>query len=323
MGGAPGGGRLRAWLEVLRAPLLLSPVADVLAGWAFAAGTAGRVHWIGSAPMQATPRDLVLAVVAGVCLLAAGMAQNAVVDLEDDRLRKPQRPLARGALGKAPVACVAAALWLIALAAAAAVTRGLLVTATLIVVGTNAYHLALKRWRVPGCLLLGLLRGLDLRLGVLVVVPTVDAGRALSGLVDSPFADATWWYAAYAFAAALFASTDDEPEDSRRGLASSPLVAQILLALGIGLALARLRHAQPWVAVAVSAALLSWALVRIRAATALGSQRLSGAMLSNFYLVTGAIAAGTGPWPGGLLVAALAVLLLLASRQLMRIVPPT
>ena len=50
---------------------------------------------------------------------------------------------------------------------------------------------------------------------------------------------------------------------------------------------------------------------------------MSGALLSNAYLVTAAIAVGIGPWPLGVAVAGAAIALFLVSRLALRIVPPT
>jgi 4-hydroxybenzoate polyprenyltransferase len=316
-------GRLRAWLEVLRAPLLLSPIGDVLAGWCVGAAALQRAG--GAAP--AAGRALFAAALAGCCLLAAGMLQNALCDLPDDRQRKPTRPLPRGALTRGQVLGAWCLLAATALVLTAGVSPAALAVAVAILLGSSAYNLGLKRHRVTGCAVLGLMRGLDLALGV-----TVLAGSTASswdGLLGSlpllwPLV-AVALYAGYVLLAALHASTDDEPPDDEH--LPHAAIAQVAL---LGGALGALAHA-PWGADALSLAgsgaaiaLLAWAAARVAAARRTGSPpRISGALLSNAVLVTGALAAHLGPQPQGLVAAAIAVVLLRISRAFLQIVPPS
>jgi len=296
-------GRVRAILETLRAPLLLSPTADVLAGYAVTRAARPEAETAGAL-------GLLCAAAAGSCLLAAGMAQNALVDREDDRLRKPQRPIPRGALDVATVAGLFALLTLAGLAAAAAVP-GAWPTALAIGLLSALYHYLAKRWRLPGCLLLGCLRGLDMSLGVLA------AGGALTfEVLPDPAGGigathACLLYALYMGCASLHASTDDERGArgwSRAGLGGAALILLWLAALA-------LRAGAP-----LGALCAAWALLRLLAAwRRLPPGPLTGVALSNLYMSDAALAFAAAGWWAG----AGCLLLFAVSRLLLKRFPPT
>ena len=316
-------GRPRALLELLRAPLLLSPVADVLAGAAVACA--------GSGAWRATARGLplawpfgadaggriALAAAAGCCLLAAGMTLNALVDLPEDRLRKPQRPLPRGDLTPGFARALYAGLTALALAlAAASAASGAgsapVGVALLIVLVTALYHTRIKRRRVAGCVLLGSARGLDLLLGAAAFAGRLDPGAlAAAGI-----------YALYMTGAALHASTDDEPDPgpwSRLGLGLSSLA--LLATLGAPLA-GRLGGGDPSAAFAVALALLALARL-LRAAATRPPPAITGVALSGLYPLLAALALSLGV-PGARVPVALAIVLLFGlSRLVFRAFPPT
>lgn len=89
---------LRSWCQLVRLPNLATAVADPLAGFVIVAGLT-EVTWLPPAGW--------LAVLASVCLYAGGMVQNAVVDLEVDRVERPGRPLPSGRISVAAAALVA------------------------------------------------------------------------------------------------------------------------------------------------------------------------------------------------------------------------
>ncbi len=335
--GAARGGRLRAWAELLRAPLLLSPAADVLAGWSVAAAalaaTNSLVYCAGPGAfrfvLQTSLLPLGAAAATGILLLAGGMALNAVVDLEDDRDRKPDRPLPRGAL---PVrAAMAVALACLALAVGLAWQ---LLPAALSVVGAMtglivAYHVGLKRLRLPGCAALGTIRGLDFWLGVVALRSAAGVHSQQIGMLnvspvpgDEALATAVP-YAIYMLAASLFASTDDEPHAA--GWARTGLV---LAVASLPFPLLNLQT-QPHgvtgrIATLAAFGVVIFAILRI-ITTAHGQPRpaTTGALLSGLYLFHAMMCFGTG-WGGLSLTTGMTCLaLFLASRLLLRSFPPT
>lgn len=331
---------LRAWLEVLRAPLLLSPCADVLAGWSLAFTVAFvRASQAGppaadafrepSAALAAWP-VLLKTMLVGVCLLAAGMAQNAFADLEDDRRRKPGRPLPRGALSVRAVRAASFGLTVIALVVASGISQRLLDVAAAIAALTWLYHFVLKRWRLPACAALGVLRGLDLTLGG-VALMAASTGAQPGSAEDAlrfaglgPVLLTAAGYAAYMAAASLHASTDDEPGSpawSRLGLGAAVALLVILLVLTVA-PLLRAGETSPvrW----LSAVLAAVAILRLaRAWRRLPPPAVTGVALSNLYLFDASVVCFGNDEPlalgGGAFILALFVL----GRLFLRIVPPS
>ncbi len=94
-------GDLRDWAQLVRLPTVFTLVSNCLAA-AIVVGT------------QWTPWTcLVPTVLASICAYWAGMILNDVVDLEEDRLSRPNRPLAAGRISPAVAGHVANALLLI------------------------------------------------------------------------------------------------------------------------------------------------------------------------------------------------------------------
>ncbi len=290
-----------ALLEVLRAPLLLSPVSDVVAGWSVASLATGRTgHGV----------PLVAAAACGTCLLAAGMAQNALADRADDAARKPDRPLPRGAVSARTVGVVFAALTVAALLFTAA-APGTTSTAVAIVVLTAAYHLLLKPVRVAGCLALGGLRGLDMALGAVAALGGV--GPLLE--VATPFAPlvACAGYALYVTGASLHASTDDGPGGEAWSAAGLLLASAALVGLA---AIAGTSSAASVVTWPVFALAL-WRLVDGR--RRLPPPALTGVALSNLVILGAGLCLGAGRVPE----AALLLGLFLLSKRMLRVFPPS
>ncbi|MGQ0552015.1 MAG: UbiA family prenyltransferase [Planctomycetota bacterium] len=330
----PDGGPLRirpgafwAWAELLRAPLLLSPLADVLAGFTLVRATAAAARPAGDpVPEDWLPRPLWLACAAGCCLLAAGMALNALVDRTSDQRNKPLRPLPRGAISPWSVRLAWIALLLVGMGLANEAGRPAGNAAALIALLILAYHGGLKRLRVPGCLALGSARGLDLLLG---------GGAALAWLgnrpddlaaILPPLLLTAALYAVYMTGASLHASTDDEQGSafwSRAGLILCGLALLLQLQPAVVGLLAETGPAN-LLAFAVPAA----ALVRlVRALPRLSPPQLTGVLLSGLYLVTAGVclaAVPEGRELGPELISGLVVLALFGfSRLLLRVLPPS
>ncbi len=303
---------LRAWAQVLRAPLLLSPVADVSAG-AFVAAAALPGNGVPAA-------RLLVAVGAGICLLAAGMAANAWFDRDEDRRLKPGRPLPRGAVSERAVLGAALVAWMAGLALAR--RAGLLpfVAALAIVLVTLVYHVALKRRAVAGALALGSARALDLCLGAGVVFSAgafEDATvRAAGGLVLRVAA----LYGLYVTGAALHASTDDRAERSSLSPAGLGLSCAVIAA-GLAFALHAAANGGPALHRLAALLLLAWALLRLlRAWRRAPPPVVTGAALSNLYPLGAALVLLSGAaWAA----AALILAAFLIGRAALRIVPPS
>jgi len=320
---------LRALLETLRAPLLLSPVADVLAGWTVAAVALSRAHPTTSGSILPDFGTLARAAGAGCCLLAAGMAQNALVDLSEDRLVKPQRPLPSGDIRPGTVAIVFMLLTLGGVLLAASISRPMLWLSGAIVAMTLAYHLRLKRHRVPGCVALGMLRGMDLLLGATALL-SVSSGITLVAPWDAP-GDwhaallAAGLYAAYITGASLHASTDDEPESGGASRIGLGIAGAALLLAAASPATAALADTSGQAAVWVASAIVALvAVLRLRrAARSLPPPAVTGVALSGLFLFDATVCLGTARWPGGVLAAMLVLALFGLSRLALRVFPPT
>lgn len=310
-----------ALLEALRAPLLLSPAADAYAGWLLVAllsplvdeGPATAWRLLAVPPEGLLP--LLACAAAGCCLLASGMAQNALADRAEDHLSRPERPLPRGAIGARVVTISMLVLGAAGLALLSPWSGGPTLGLS-IVIGTAVYHAGLKRRRVPGCVLLGALRGLSMALGV------VAASHVSLTHAAHPADHAAAWlgcglYGLYITGASLHASTDDESEPGPWSPAGLSLCSLVLLLWSL-VALARMSRT-PGLA-GTGLVLFAWAALRLhRARHGLPAPAVTGVALSGLHLLHAGVAAlVAGP-------AAAAVVLLLfgISRALLRIYPPS
>ncbi len=189
-------GRAWAWLELLRAPNLLTVPGDPVAGFLLAAGA------------TASPdRRLLVAVAASLCFYMAGLVLNDVADLVEDRAQRPRRPLPSGRIS---VAAARAAGFLLMAAGLGLCTwlgtRGMVAGAALCVV-ILAYDLGGKRSVLLGPLLMGLCRTLSMLLGAALVGAGTRAFLVAAGLLN-----------AYIVLVTYLART--EMQRVRRGLAS-------------------------------------------------------------------------------------------------------
>jgi 4-hydroxybenzoate polyprenyltransferase len=150
-----------AWLQLVRAPNLFTVPGDPLVGFLLA--TFGVLR-----PLA------IWAVVASLCLYAAGLLLNDLLDLEEDRRERSERPLPSGAVQPHTVWMVAGALsaaGLVSLVIGAG-ARGLAIGALLL--GAIAlYNGVTKRLPIIGALNMGLCRGLSVYAGAVVAYPSV------------------------------------------------------------------------------------------------------------------------------------------------------
>jgi len=142
----------RAWLQLLRAPNLLTVPGDPLAGFLLAAGEVRPEAWT--------------AMAASLCFYCAGLLTNDLADLEIDRAERPERPLPSGQVKKRTVLIVATMLFLAgellcSLLGHIPAGIGLVLIAAIL-----AYNLKLKKISILGPLNIGFCRGLSMILGV-------------------------------------------------------------------------------------------------------------------------------------------------------------
>ncbi len=143
---------MKAWLQLFRVPNLFTVPGDPLAGFLIATG--GRLD-----------SRAVCAVLASLCIYAAGLAMNDLADFAEDLRERPKRPLPSGAISRSSAWIVVANLILLGLglcflAGPAAVLMGFGT-----VLGVVLYNFLTKRIPIIGALNMGLCRGLSLLLG--------------------------------------------------------------------------------------------------------------------------------------------------------------
>jgi 4-hydroxybenzoate polyprenyltransferase len=163
---------LRPWLRLVRLPNLVTVPGDPLAGFLLAsAGTLERPHML----------PLFAAMGTALFLYLFGLILNDIVDLETDKIERPDRPLPAGeiSLPQARMAAIAVALSGLNLALIAG-KPALFVTAFL-ASAILLYNGKLKNVPVLGALAMGSCRGLSLLLGVAAARP-----EWLSHLLDAP-----------------------------------------------------------------------------------------------------------------------------------------
>jgi 4-hydroxybenzoate polyprenyltransferase len=162
--------RFSTWLQLIRAPNLFTVPGDPIAGYILAS-------------FGALDSALLLAVTASLCLYAAGLLDNDLADLAEDRAERPQRPLPSGAARPVTVAIVALLLLVCALSCAAAVSSTTFNVAAVLAAAIVFYNHWGKRVPVFGPLNMGACRGLSVLLGATAaphgdfVIPLLLRGR--------------------------------------------------------------------------------------------------------------------------------------------------
>jgi 4-hydroxybenzoate polyprenyltransferase len=208
------GGPLRPWLELVRAPNLLTALADAAAGFLFTHPALAR---------QDLPWFALLAT-ASVLLYAGGVVLNDVFDCETDRRERPQRPLPSGRvsiraaerLGWSLLAGGLALGW--AVAAGTAELRPALV-ATGLAAMIVAYDRVIKRTPL-GPVAMGACRSLNLLLGMSTAAGPWGAEHALIAVAIGLYVTGVTWFAR------------TEASSSRQG---QLMVAAVVVLAGIAL----------------------------------------------------------------------------------------
>jgi hypothetical protein len=168
---------LRDYLDLVRAPAVLSVLGDTLAGaaaggrWDAARGrwdaAGGRWDAAGATglPGDVRPWRLALLPLSSACLYAGGMALNDYADRELDAVERPERPLPSGRVSPARALGVASGLTVAGLAlAGAGGGRRSFVVAVPLAASVWAYDLVAKN-HASGPVVMAVCRGLDVLLG--------------------------------------------------------------------------------------------------------------------------------------------------------------
>lgn len=153
---------LRPWFRLFRLPNLLTVPGDPLAGFLLATGgSVDKAHLL----------SLFSVMAASFFLYLFGLAVNDIVDVEVDRMERPDRPLPSGEITvpQARMAAIAAALSGLNIALFSG--RPALIVAALLAATILLYNAKLKRLPVAGALAMGACRGWSLLLGVAAAKP--------------------------------------------------------------------------------------------------------------------------------------------------------
>lgn len=162
----------QAWLQLFRAPNLLTVPGDPIAGLLLAAA-AGRL------PMPLDLRMLWCSL-ASLMLYGGGLLTNDLLDLAEDRLARSSRPLPAGEASPKVVAIVAAVLMLAGVASAVGAGFRTAAVAAVLAGAVLLYNSIAKRVPVVGPLNMGACRALSLLLGASAVgTPAMFSGPAL------------------------------------------------------------------------------------------------------------------------------------------------
>ena len=289
---------MRRYLRLARVQNLPTAVADPAAGALLLASREGFLD---------AGRLLALVGVSAL-LYSAGMVLNDVADVERDRALHPARPLVVGEAPLARAAFLGAAMLFLALFLAMAVGFGAVFVATLIALFVVLYDFVLKRARLPGCLGMGVLRGLNVLLGMSAIF---DDAEPIRELVHDPLLFAPLLMAAYATLLTLL-STFEDGKGARVGVP-----AVLVAASGIPIA-ALLLAPQPAAAAIPAAAIALFFLwkasVAVRAFDASRTGLLVRDGVRAIPAIAGTLVLGHGSWVGGLAVMALVLPAVLLGR---------
>lgn len=145
---------MKAWLQLFRAPNLFTVPGDPLAGWLLA-----------SAGAKTLPPALAAIIAASLLLYGFGLLFNDLMDLPEDRVQRPSRPLPGGAVRPKRVFAVAVAIAISALGFCFLAGARPFVFGCAILFAVIAYDFGIKRIPVVGCVNMGACRGLNVLLG--------------------------------------------------------------------------------------------------------------------------------------------------------------
>lgn len=230
---------LRAWLQLLRLPNLLSVPGDPWAGLALA----GLANGANPAPLA-----FLFAGLASLCLYGAGLILNDLHDEAADRIHRPERPLPSGRVSRFAAARLGTSLGTLGVVLALPLGRPAFLTALLLAALVVAYNLQFKGQRLNASVCMGLCRACSLLLGA-----------AAGGFGFAPLAAAAG-LATYIGAVTWMAAG----ETRTQSLGRLPLVPAGAFAAAGSLAALALVRSVPIASWLLGAALLAWTVHQIQ-----------------------------------------------------------
>jgi len=214
---------VRAYLQLVRAPNLITSAADVVAGFSL-------MTWLADTPFG-HPRWHKLAVLVSIsmALYASGVIFNDCLDADRDRRLRPERPIPSGAVPLRRAFALGAFLTVAALVAAMLLSWAAVLFSGLLTVSIWTYNSPLRRSALAGALAIGACRGLNMLLGM-------STGMSLSYFSFRNYPElaiAPALLAAYAIIVTLVATYEDRPA-GRAGawVLTGAAVAMSLVLLG-------------------------------------------------------------------------------------------
>ena len=288
---------LRAYLELVRPPNVVTAFADILAGFSAAWTLSLVVHAqndfaVAVLPENIGPVTLFALLLATAGLYAGGVVLNDVFDAPLDALERPERPIPSGRVGRRSAAILGAVLLAAGIAAASLAGIAAVVIALLIALLAVGYDAGGKNYAILGPINMGLCRG----------------GNLLLGVSAAPALLSELWYLALipvAYIGAITAISSGEVHGGRQatGILAIALIVLVISAL-FALDLRLDYHTSP----ALPFILLFAVLVLppfVSAAMEPSPDRVRKAVkrgVLSLIAMDAAIAAGFGGWPLGLAV---------------------
>ncbi len=161
---------MKSWLQLFRVPNLLTVPGDPLAGFLIASG--GQLD-----------TRVVFAMLASLCLYAAGLAINDLADFTEDKQDRPKRPLPSGAISRPAAWIITGNLVIFGLGFSFAAGPNAALMGIGVILGVTLYNFLTKRIAIIGALNMGVCRGLSLLLGAAAAIAPdqrfLDTGTAL------------------------------------------------------------------------------------------------------------------------------------------------
>jgi 4-hydroxybenzoate polyprenyltransferase len=151
---------MRAYLQLLRVPNIITSSADILAG-AWIISSVANVH--------AEIGSFLLLVISSCLLYAGGIVLNDVMDESIDAKERPERPIPSGKISKKKAQRLAFILLLAGLTCAWFTSVLSLIVAMILVCLIVLYNVWAKKFHFYGSIVMGLCRALNLCLGFTLV----------------------------------------------------------------------------------------------------------------------------------------------------------
>ena len=166
--------KLRAYLQLLRPPNILTAVADILGGAAISLGwtilpISQATFILDQAPSEFDLNNLWWLVLSTVCLYGAGVVLNDYFDASIDQVERPERPIPSGKVSRRNAGVLGFTLLILGIGAAfkAAMVSGF--TALIIAFLVVLYDRFSKHHSLWGPLNMGFCRGANMMLGVSIL----------------------------------------------------------------------------------------------------------------------------------------------------------